>query len=156
MNLLLRDSFDGQNWSAPRIVNGDATAAGNTALAGDQIMPWIECDSFGRLHLSYFDTRRNPGPDSAQTGMFDVYQAISRDGGFSWEEQRLTDTPLSSGTSLLNSSGAPLQFLGHYLGLAVSKHAAYVVYPGDDNGATAMWISRIDLPDPGLFADGFE
>ena len=154
VNLLLRDSIDGgQTWSAPRIVNGDGAAGGP---AGDQIMPWIECDSFGRLHLSYFDNRRNPSFDGAQAGLFDVYYALSSDGGTSWQEQRLTDTPLASSSSVWNPLGDGVQFLGDYLGLAVSKHAAYVAYPGDDNGATAMWVTRIDLRQPGEFADGFE
>ncbi len=154
VNLLLADSIDGgQTWSAPRIVNGDSTAGGP---AGDQIMPWIECDALGRLHLSYFDNRRNVVADGAQAGLFDVYYAMSSDGGFSWQELRLTDTPLDSAASLWNPVGGSVQFLGDYLGLAVSKHAAYVAYPGRDNAANAMWISRIDLPEPGEFNDGFE
>ena len=154
VNILLRDSIDGgQTWSTPRIVNGDGAPGGP---AGDQIMPWIECDAFGRLHLSYFDNRRNPGSDGAQAGLFDVYYAMSADGGFNWQEQRLTETPLASNASIWNPLGDSVQFLGDYLGLAVSKHAAYVAYPGDDNGAVAMWVTRIDLPEPGEFADGFE
>ena len=81
---------------------------------------------------------------------------MSTDGGFSWQEQRLTDTPLASSASNWNPLGDSVQFLGDYLGLAVSKHAAYVAYPGDDNGAVAMWVTRIDLPEPGGFSDGFE
>ncbi|MEO8673311.1 MAG: hypothetical protein ABI411_18505 [Tahibacter sp.] len=151
VNLLLRDSVDGgQTWSSPRIVNGDG------APPGDQFMPWLECDSLGRLHLAWFDNRRHPDPDASSSTLVDVYYAMSSDGGLTWQETRLTQTPLNTSASNWNPSGAGFQFIGDYIGVAVSRHAAYVTYPGDAAGAVAMWVTRIDLDGDGIFANGFE
>lgn len=140
VNLLLRDSVDGgANWSEPRIVNGDGSPA------GDQFMPWIECDAQGRVHLVYFDNRRNVAPDAGGVALLDVYYAMSTDGGSTWEEARLTTTALDAQATWWNPLGYGTPFVGDYLGLAVSRHAAYVAYPGDDAGEVAMLVTRIDL-----------
>ncbi|RYD14945.1 MAG: exo-alpha-sialidase [Lysobacteraceae bacterium] len=140
VNLLLRDSIDGgANWSEPRIVNGDASPA------GDQFMPWIECDAQGRLHLAYFDNRRNVAPDAGDIALLDVYYALSTDGGSTWEEARLTGAPLHAQSTWWNPLGYGTQFVGDYLGMAVSRHAVYVAYPGDDAGEVGMMVTRIDF-----------
>lgn len=140
VNLVLRDSVDGgANWSEPRIVNGDG------APAGDQFMPWIECDAEGRLHLAYFDNRRNATPDASGIALLDVYYAMSTDGGSTWEEARLTSAALDGQSTWWNPLGYGTRFVGDYIGLAVSRHAAYVAYPGDDAGEVAMMVTRIDL-----------
>jgi Neuraminidase (sialidase) len=150
LNLLLRDSTDGgQTWSAPRIVNGDGTPP------GDQVMPWIECDEQGRLHIAYFDNRRNPAPDAAPSTLLDVYYAMSRDGGHTWQETRLTTTPLDTATSNWSPYGTPTQFVGDYLGIALSHNAAYVAYPGAASNGVALMVTRIDFGDR-IFADGFD
>jgi hypothetical protein len=137
---VLRDSVDGgANWSEPRIVNGDG------APAGDQFMPWIECDAEGRLHLAYFDNRRNATPDASGIALLDVYYAMSTDGGSTWEEARLTSAALDGQSTWWNPLGYGVRFVGDYIGLAVSRHAAYVAYPGDDAGEVAMMVTRIDL-----------
>jgi hypothetical protein len=114
VDLYFTRSIDGgQTWSTPRVLNGDGD------LPGDQFFPWIEVDKQGRLHVLYFDTRRNPQPDDAPLIYIDAYYALSSDRGETWQEHRLTPQPYTYGSG----------FIGDYLGLAAAGDRVYAAYP---------------------------
>lgn len=151
LDIVMQYSDDGgATWSKRRIVNSHPD--GRPAA---QFLPWIECDSRGGVHLAYFDNRRNAVANASPHALVDVYYARSTDRGATWQEQRLTDVPLDSADTLWNPTGNPVQFVGDYLGLAVSDRAAYVAYPGSDgNHGMGMFVARIDLDDTRLLRCG--
>jgi len=148
--LMKKSTNGGTSWSTAKIVSSDSTPP------SAQFHPWLDIDATGRLHLLYLDNRRQPTADSDATAYVDVYYAFSEDGGQTWQEQRLTTTPLDSSTTNWSPfEPGSEQFIGDYLGMAVSPHAVYLAYPGDDRGEVAMYAVRVDLDDT-IFSNGFD
>ena len=141
VDLLLFESVDGgATWSAGRNVTAAAPAW------SDQFLPWIEVDAQGRLHLAWYDTRRHAGNDAAASAPVDFWYAVSADRGRNWEAQRLTESPVESASTNWSPLGPqPFQFLGDYITLALSAHAAYVAHPVAEGGVIGMAVSRIAL-----------
>ena len=143
VDLLLYHSDDrGAHWTGPRPVVIDAPAQ------TDQFMPALAVDDAGRLHVAFYDSRRTNAPDANQNARVDAWYARSDDRGLSWRSQRLNDQPIESERSFW-SPVAPApggsQFIGDYLGIDVSAHAAYASYTTQVNGELAMMLSRIDF-----------
>ncbi|MEM9597500.1 MAG: tetratricopeptide repeat protein [Acidobacteriota bacterium] len=140
---LIRSSDDGLTWTAPRSLH--------PSDSGDQVAPWLEIDDGGRLHLVYYDTRYHPQSDADPVGLVDVTYAYSDDGGVTWFESRLTDTP----TATDDTDWGGYEFLGDYLGLTTlgdgGAMALYAAAPG--GGDLDVYAQRVG---PGLFRDGFE
>lgn len=146
VDVILTYSDDGgRTWRDGAIVNGDGT------VPGDQFMPWIEVDARGGVHLVYFDTRERPGLDQDAFALVDVWYAYSSDRGQSFTESRLTAQPIdTSRTRWAAFGGVGSQFIGDYLAMAVSNHAAYIAYPLSDNTELGLGLSRFDLPKAGI------
>lgn len=130
----------GRTWTAARAV------ADVIMREGDQMQPEIAIDRAGRWHLAWLDTRRSASDTSAQ-GLVDAWYARSDDGGLTWRSMRLTEQPLDSTRTNWSPFAANfvLQFVGDYIGLDVSEHAAYVAYPAAVGADVAMLVSRIDF-----------
>jgi hypothetical protein len=113
----------------------------------DQFVPWIEIDAAGRLHLAWFETRPTAAGDMAPTAQVHTWYARSDDGGVTWTPQRLTEAPIDSGGTQWSPIAPSLsqQFVGDYLALDVSNHAAYVAHPAGFDGAVAMAVTRIEF-----------
>lgn len=77
-------SIDGGNtWTTPILVNDDVTSA-------HQFFTWMDIDqTTGHLYFVFYD-RRNHEPSNLKT---DVYMAISQDGGQSFENRRISESP---------------------------------------------------------------
>jgi BNR/Asp-box repeat. len=100
--LLVRSTDNGQTWSAPLRVNDDAVGNG-----ADQFFPWLAVDPLGRVAVTFFDRRRSPGGRP-----YEIWGAISRDGGVTFDTNFLiSDTP---------SDGSLNGFVGDYSGLAAT------------------------------------
>ncbi|HVF34287.1 MAG TPA: sialidase family protein [Candidatus Saccharimonadia bacterium] len=139
--LLFRSDDRGTSWSSPTIVPGDAPPM------SDQFLPALAVDAAGRLHLAFLDTRRHAGGDAATAAPVDTWYAVSDDRGATFRSTRLTDAPIDSArTNWSPLAPLPNQFVGDYIGLDVSAHAAYVAYPSPRDGAIAMTVARIDFP----------
>jgi hypothetical protein len=143
VDLLLYHSDDGgAHWTGPRPL-----AIGAPAQT-DQFMPALAVDATGRLHLAFYDSRRTGAADASANARVDAWYARSDDRGLSWSSQRLNDQPIESERSFwspLAPSPTGAQFIGDYLGIDVSAHAAYASYTTQIDGELALMASRIDF-----------
>jgi len=140
-----RSTDRGETWETPRRIptGGDGR--------GDSFFPWLEVDSTGRLHMLFYDTRRDPRTDAATSAAVDVFYAWSDDRGESWTEIRLTEQPFETGDIFWTVLEG--QFLGDYLGLAVAGQRAHLLYPLAEDGDLDVYFQTVDLsevpPPPG-------
>lgn len=125
------------SWSVPVVINGD------TLPAGDQYFNWLECDSQGRLHMVFNDTRGIAQVDDTINGLHNCYYSYSDDGGATWHESRLTPSAWNSNNDGLNRTD---QFIGDYLGLAVAGNRAYPCYLSTQNGNPDIFVHAIVHP----------
>ncbi len=113
VQVLLRWSDDGITWSAPVAVNDDA--------AGDQLMPWIDVDSEGGVHVAWYDRRNDP-----DNRLLDVYYAYSNTGGEGFHPNvRVTETSFD-GDLGHHQNGGP--FIGDYIGVDATPVSAHIMW----------------------------
>ena len=129
----------GTTWTTPVVVNGDFP------FVGDQFFPWLEVDNEGRIHMVFLDSRNTQQNDNVTNGMLDAYYSWSDDGGATFNEHRLTPQSFNSDNDGLNRSS---QFLGDYLGLAMSENAVWPVYLDTTNGDTDIYTHKITFEAP--------
>jgi hypothetical protein len=127
----------GDSWSTPVILNSEGP------FIGDQFFPWIEVDSEGRLHVVYLDSRHTDQQDNDVDGYFDAYYAYSENKGGSWTEFRLTPHSWNSDDDGLDRDA---QFIGDYLGMAVTEEAIWPFYPDSSAGDTDTFTNKITVP----------
>jgi hypothetical protein len=137
-----RSTDGGDTWSEPRVILDDPPGA----TVADQIFPWLEYDADGRLHLLWMDTRRNVGRDEELTAFYDAYYGWSIDDGATWRAYPLSPAPFDCADDGLDRAQ---QFVGDYLGMAVSDRAVYPSYFDTSSGDPDIFTRRIDLPVPG-------
>lgn len=77
-------SVDGGNtWSTPILVNDDSSES-------HQFFTWMDIDqTTGHLYFVFYDRRHY----ESSTWQTDVYMAISQDGGITFENRRISDSP---------------------------------------------------------------
>ncbi|HEX6851820.1 MAG TPA: sialidase family protein, partial [Candidatus Polarisedimenticolaceae bacterium] len=109
--LLVRSTNGGTTWSAPVRVNDDALANG-----ADQFFPWLSVDPNGRVIVTFLDRRRSPGGRP-----YEVWGAVSRDGGQSFDSNFLV--------SDASSNGALNGFIGDYTGLTATATTLHALWP---------------------------
>lgn len=108
--LLVRSEDNGAAWSTPIRVNDDAIGNGK-----DQWFPWLAVDPKGRVIVTFFDRRRDPGNRA-----YEIWGAISRDGGRTFDTNFLVSDTRSDGD--LNG------FIGDYGGLAATADRLYPLW----------------------------
>lgn len=126
---LLRYSDDGQTWSEPVTVND--------IEAGDQLMPWIDVDPDGGVHVAFYDRRNDP-----ENRLLDVYYAYSDTCGEAFHPNvRVTETNFD-GDLGHHQSGST--FIGDYIGLDTTAVSAHIIWADtrhscelDDTSCTA-------------------
>ncbi|MCG8457064.1 MAG: glycoside hydrolase [Holophagales bacterium] len=147
VDLYLTSSEDGgTTWSVPRVIECASHSS------SDQLMPWLEVDAHGGLHLLFYDTRHTPQSDQESSAWLDAYYAYSRDRGETWIEARLTEVSFDSSKARY---GASAQFLGDYQGLAVTGDLVFPAYASTVNGDLDIFVHEIRIGS-GIFVDGFE
>lgn len=115
----------GDNWSLPTRVNDDK---GST----HQYMPWAAIDqTTGYIYVLYYD-RRNYDDDRT-----DVYLAWSTDGGASFRNRIVSETPFTPDGSLL----------GGYNSISAHKGVIAPVWSRVDDGKITVWTSVIKYED---------
>ena len=128
----LASSADGGlSWAAPRRVNDDPAGT-------HQFLTWMTVDqATGHLWFVFYDRRHYPA-GSRQT---DVYGARSTDGGLTFQNFRLSQTPFVPD---------PLGFLGDYTNIAAHNDVVRPCWTRmDANRQTSVWTALVN---PALLA----
>ncbi|MBU0561756.1 MAG: T9SS type A sorting domain-containing protein [Bacteroidetes bacterium] len=116
LDVLLSKSIDGgQTWAIPVRINDDAV---NNGIVQDQV--WSAFSATGELALNWRDRRMN---DTTSTSPFDIYAAVSLDGGNSFQPN-----------FRMSSVSSPFQALSccnSFIGLALTD--SFVVANWGDN-----------------------
>jgi len=121
---LIKSTDAGQTWSEPIQVNQDKDPRHQflTSMAIDQVR--------GDLHFVYYDRRR------FKDNRTDVVWATSKDGGQTFQEQRISNQPFVPN---------PMVFFGDYLGIAAHNGRIRPIWPRMDNNKITLWVALIDL-----------
>ena len=123
---LMKSTDGGETWSERIRVNQDVPGK-------HQFFTWMTVDqTSGYLYFVYYDRRNHPGIET------DVYAAISRDGGSTFQELKLTDTPFKPNQS---------QFFGDYLNIAAEDGVVRPIFPRSDNLEISLWVALINETD---------
>ncbi|MFA6129241.1 MAG: T9SS type A sorting domain-containing protein [Bacteroidales bacterium] len=120
---VVKSADGGKTWSAPKRVNDDPPGKQQffNFLCIDQVT--------GYLYITYYD-RRNYTDNRT-----DVYLAISRDGGSSFENMKISDTPFVPYSTA---------FFGHYLGVSAYDDHVFAAWSRQDNGVNSLWGAIVD------------
>jgi hypothetical protein len=114
----------GKTWSEPIKVNQDNSQK-------HQFFTWMAIDQTnGNLYFVYFD-RRNYTDSKT-----DVYLSISKDGGKTFEDKRISESPFIPNEKI---------FFGDYNNIAVHNGIVRPIWPRMDGGRITLWTALIDL-----------
>jgi hypothetical protein len=116
----MRSANRGDNWTTPMRINKDEAGK-------HQFLPWLAVDqATGFLYVVYYD-RRNY--DDLQT---DVYLAYSTDGGSSFMESKVSESPFVP---------TEAKFFGDYNNISAHKGVIAPIWTRMDNGKTSVWTA---------------
>jgi hypothetical protein len=113
----------GDSWSEPVKVNQDDPGS-------HQFFTWMSIDqSNGYLYFVYYDRRNH---DDINT---DVYLSVSRDGGKTFTDTKISDTPFVPNDGI---------FFGDYLNIDVVDGIIRPIWPRMDNDKMSLWVALIN------------
>jgi len=123
-DVFIKKSTDGgKTWSDAIRVNQDDSKK-------HQFFTWMDVDpSTGYLYFVYYD-RRNYSDTKT-----DVYMAVSKDGGETFVETKLSKTPFTPSESV---------FFGDYLNIAAVDGVIRPIWPRMDDGHITLWVALIE------------
>ncbi len=123
-DVFIKKSTDGgETWTDAIKVNQDDSQK-------HQFYTWMDVDqSTGFLYFVYYD-RRNY--DDAQT---DVYMSVSKDGGQTFTDTKLSKTPFTPTKSV---------FFGDYLNISAVKGVIRPIWSRMDDGLITLWVALVD------------
>ena len=125
---LIRSRNRGDYWSKPLRVNKDEAGK-------HQFLPWMSVDQTnGNVYIVYYDRRNYEDLNT------DVYLAYSVDGGNSFEEIKISESPFVPDAT---------KFFGDYTNIDAHGGIITPIWTRMDNGRTSVWtsvIKEIDLP----------
>lgn len=120
---LSKSTDGGRTWSERIRVNQDEPGK-------QQFFTWFTIDkSTGYLYFVYYDRRAH---SDAHT---DVYMSVSRDGGNTFVDTRVSDQPFLPDES---------KFFGDYLNIEAVNGEIRPVWPRMDNGNISLWMALIN------------
>jgi len=121
------DRVSGDVWSlGPRLQVNDDNVAGEQ----DQVLPAITVDGGGRIHIIWYDDRNYVQDDGAPDPKYDVFHAVSVNGGASFIPPNLELIANPYETAVDFTLNTSLDFLGDYIGISASGNVAWGVYAG--------------------------
>ena len=128
VDVWLAKSTDGGNtWSTPVRVNDDTTQH-------NQFLTWMDIDqSTGYLYFVFYD-RRNYTDEHT-----DVYLAISKDGGATFENYKISQTPFFPDANI---------FFGDYNNISVRNGIVRPIWTRLHNGQLSVWTALINPDTP--------
>ena len=117
-----RSTSRGDIWTPPVRINKDGPGK-------HQFFPWMAVDqTTGNIYIVYYDRRAY---NDWQT---DVYMAYSEDGGNSFKEIKISETPFTP---------EPGKFFGDYTNISAHKGIIAPIWTRMDNGKTSVWTAII-------------
>jgi hypothetical protein len=120
---VVKSSDGGVTWSAPKRVNDDGPGR-------HQFFNYITIDQVtGKIYVIFYDRRNYTDTRT------DVYLAISDDGGETYMNYRISDTPFVPHATL---------FFGHYIGICAHNNHVFATWMRMDAGQLTLWGARID------------
>jgi hypothetical protein len=120
---LLKSEDGGATWSERIRVNQDGTGR-------HQFFTWMTVDQkTGYLYFVYYDRRAHA---DAQT---DVYVSVSRDGGLTFHDMKISDTPFVPSDEI---------FFGDYLNIDAVNGEIRPIYPRMDKGKISLWVALLN------------
>ncbi|MBU1009105.1 MAG: T9SS type A sorting domain-containing protein [Bacteroidetes bacterium] len=121
---LVKSTDSGNTWSDPIRVNDDPAGK-------QQFFTWMAVDQVtGYLYLVFYD-RRNYSNNQT-----DVYMAVSRDGGSTFENILISESPFTP---------TPGQFFGDYNNISAHNNMVRPIWVRMVNGVTSIWTAIIDM-----------
>jgi hypothetical protein len=120
---LVKSTDGGNTWTAPRHVNDDAPGK-------QQFFTWMTIDQVtGYLWFVFYD-RRNYSDTRT-----DVYMAVSKDGGETFENFKISETPFIPNANV---------FFGDYTGVAAHNNVVRPIWTRLDTYYLSAWTAIID------------
>lgn len=126
-----RSEDGGATWSQKVLVNDGAHKPG---------LQWIPrpfVDRLGALHMVYFDNSRQGAT------MLDATWALSTDGGLTWNNTYLTQTPFDGNLGIHQDGFA---FIGDYNGIGGAGDHVYMGFPTTITGRAEIAVAKVRLP----------
>ncbi|MBI1742753.1 hypothetical protein HYR54_06755 [Candidatus Acetothermia bacterium] len=132
----VRSSDDGHSWTEPLRVNDDTTST-------DQWLPALAVAPDGTVAIIWYDRRNDPKNLS-----FDVYMAVSHDGGRTWLPNRRV-TSVSSEVPPLSPNFDRFRpcYMGDYVHITASSENFYLAW-GDNRDQGRTWKTLPDMLTP--------
>ena len=119
----MKSSDGGDTWSERIKVNQDESKS-------HQFFTWLTVDqSTGYLYFVYYDRRNH---NDTQT---DVYISYSKDGGVSFTDKRISNSPFTPEADL---------FFGDYLNIDAVNGIVRPIWPRVDSGKISLWVALIN------------
>jgi hypothetical protein len=129
---LIKSTDGGMTWSEPKRVNDDAPGK-------NQFFNFMTIDPItGKIYILFYD-RRNYTDDNT-----DVYLAISGDGGETFANYRISETPFIPFSTV---------FFGHYIGLSAYDNKVFASWMRMDEGKLTLWGASINPETVGIKKD---
>ena len=123
---LVSSTDGGQTWSSPKKVNDDDSNR-------HQFFTWMTIDQTnGYLYFVFYDRRNYP------SDLTDVYMALSMDGGNSFINRKISETPF------LPNSGV---FFGDYTNVTAHNGVIRPIWTRLNNGQLSIWTNITRLSD---------
>lgn len=119
---LSKSTDGGLHWTAATKVNDDSSGR-------QQFLTWMAVDqATGWLWLVFYDRRHYSGNAT------DVYMAVSKDGGTTFQNFQVSETPFLPSTS---------QFFGDYTNLTAHGNVVRPIWTRMDSKKTSVWTALI-------------
>lgn len=127
---MCKSTDGGQSWTSPLRINDDTTQTQQffTWMTIDQTTGWLYCIFYDRRN--YSDTRT------------DVYMAISKDGGQSFENYLISETPFIPNSNI---------FFGDYTNISANNGMVRPIWTRLHNDSLSVWTAWIQLDSLGGF-----
>jgi hypothetical protein len=90
----------------------------------------------GRTYTGLIVKNFRLNPSKYEDTKTDVYVAVSKDGGASFKEYKLTKKPFTPSETI---------FFGDYLNIAAVNGVVRPIWPRMDNGKISLWVTLFDL-----------